>query len=134
MPGCATLRVDGTTNLRGIMPISNTLAKLADGLVATISGGGTVSTATDLYGYTLCGVFIPTGFQGTAISFHASISNSGTYSPMKDGAGAAVSKTVAGGDYVYLDPAVFAGVRFVKIVSNATEAGSRDVTLAARPL
>jgi hypothetical protein len=100
--------------------------------LATIAASGTTSGAVDLGHATLCGIYVPSSFTGTALTFTASETADGTFAPVKDGAGAAVSKTVAAGDYIYLDPVILAGVRFLKIVSGSTEGAARELTLAAR--
>lgn len=98
----------------------------------TIANAATVSAAIELGSATFVGVYIPAAFTGTAISFQTSPTLTGTYAPVKDGAGAAVSKTVAASDYVYLDPTIFAGVGFLKIVSGSAEGAARTLTIAAR--
>lgn len=107
---------------------------LVDDAVATIAASGTTSGEIDLSGTTLCGVFIPASFQGTAITFQAATTTGGTFVTVKDGAGNSVSKTVGASQYVKLDPSDFAGIQFLKIVSNATESAERVLTLAARPV
>jgi len=97
-----------------------------------IANAATVSAAVELGSATVVGVYIPASFTGTAITFQSAPTLAGTYSPIKDGAGAAVSKTVAAGDYVYLDPTIFAGVGFIKVVSGSSEAAERTITVAAR--
>jgi hypothetical protein len=99
---------------------------------ATIANGASTSSAIELGNATVVGVYIPAAFTGTAITFTACSTATGTFSPLKDGAGAAISKTVAAGDYIYLDPVLFAGVAFVKIVSGSAEAAARTLTLVAR--
>lgn len=97
----------------------------------TIESSGTKSTSVDLRGMTLCGFYLPASFTGTAITFEASADNS-TYLPVQDGDGAAISKTVAQGQYIKLDPADFAGIQFIKLVSGSTEGAERTITLAIR--
>jgi len=63
----------------------------------TIAAAATISSAIDLKIDTLCGIYIPAGFTGTTITFSASY-DATNYSPVKDGAGAAVSYTCAAGD------------------------------------
>lgn len=101
-------------------------------ITATIANGQTKSGAIDLDFATLCGIFLPAAFTGTALTFEASATETGTFVPVVDGAGASVSKTVAQGQYVYLDPAIFAGLRFIKVVSGSSEGAARSLTLATR--
>ena len=97
-----------------------------------IANGDTKTQAIDLGQATLCGVFVPSAFTGTAISFEASSTLAGTYVAVKDGLGASVSMTVAAGQYILIDPALMAGVRFLKVVSGSAEGAARVLTLAAR--
>lgn len=106
------------------MNIRNFLAKIA--------ASGTTSGAVDLGHATLCGIYVPASFTGTTLTFTASDTATGTFAPVKDGAGAAVSKTVAAGDYIYIDPVLFAGIRHLKIVSGSAEAAERVLKLATR--
>ena len=98
----------------------------------TILNTATDSDDTDLGQATLVGVYIPASFTGTSISFKAATTQDGTYAPIKDGAGALVSKTVAAGDYITLDPVTFAGVQFLKVVSGSAEGADRSLILASR--
>lgn len=99
-----------------------------------ISSGGTKSAAVSLAGTTLTGIYMPATFTGTAVTFEAATSLTGTYLPVQDGAGSAISKTVAASQYIKIDPGDFAGVRFLKIVSGSTEGADRTVTLSLRPV
>lgn len=98
----------------------------------TIAISQTDSSEVDLRGMTLCGIHLPAAFTGTALTFKAATASGGTFQSVVDGAGAAVSKTVAQGQYVKLDPADFAGIQFIKIVSGSSEAAERTLTLALR--
>jgi hypothetical protein len=103
-------------------------------LTATIANGATVSGGVDLRGSTLCGLFLPAEFDGTAVTFQACATEGGTFVPVQDGAGAAVSKTVAASQYVPLDPATFAGIQFLKVVAGTAQTGASVLTLATRPV
>lgn len=116
------------------MPITSTIAKLAENVTVTIPASTTTSDALDLYGYTLCGFYVPSGMEGATIGFLTAPQSEASYAPMKDGAGSALSKTIAAGDYIYLDPAVFVGVRFLKLVASVTQSANRVITIAARPV
>lgn len=101
---------------------------------ATISNGQTKSNVIDLRGMTLCGLYMPAAFTGVAISFEAATAAAGSYIPVEDGLGAAVSLVVSPGKYVRVDPALYAGIQFLKIVSGATELGDRQVDLGLRQI
>ena len=94
---------------------------------ATIAISTTDSDAINLQGTTIAGIYIPSVFTGTAISFKASYDGI-NYFNISDGT-AIVSATVTGGQYIALSPIVFYGVRELKIVSNAAEAAERILTV-----
>ena len=96
-----------------------------------IDSSETTSAEVDCRGMTLCGVYMPAAFTGTALSFEASADGT-TFVSVEDGDGSAVSKTVSASKYIKLDPADFAGVRFIKVVSGSTESAERTLTLALR--
>lgn len=107
---------------------------IAEDATTIIAASGTTSAEIDLSGTTLCGIYIPSAFTGTSISFQAATVSGGTFVSVRDGAGNAVSKTVAPSQYIKLDPTDFVGVRYLKVVSGSTEAAARTLTLAARPI
>lgn len=107
---------------------------LVDDATATIASSSTTSSEIDLSGTTLCGIYIPSAFTGTSISFQASSASGGTFVAVKDGSGNSISKTVASSQFIRLDPTDFVGIRFLKIVSGSTEGADRILTLAARPI
>jgi hypothetical protein len=99
----------------------------------TIANGQTASAAIDLGGNTLVGLIIPAAFTGTALTFSASDAIDGTYSVVKGSDGASVSYTVAQGTYVVIQPAVLAGIRFLKVISGSSEGGARVIKGICRP-
>lgn len=100
---------------------------------ATIAVSGTTSGTIDCDGDTLCGVFLPSTFDGTALSFTVCDTAGGTYVPLHSD-GAALSLTVAASTYVALDPSVFAGVRHVKFVASAQSTTDTILTAVIRPV
>lgn len=98
---------------------------------ATIAISTTKSAAVDLRGTTLCGFYMPAAFTGITITFEASADNS-TFVPVEDGGGASISKTVSASKYISLNPADFAGIQYLKLVSGSTETAERDIELALR--
>ena len=115
------------------MPSNSYQPTVQTDLAAAIAAGQTASAAIDLSGCTLCGVYVPAAFTGTTLAFQAS-PDGAAFSRVGDGSGNAYVQSLAPGDFVPVDTAVFAGVRFVKIVSNAAEAAARSLTLAVRPV
>lgn len=116
------------------MPSISDFQSVNTTLVSSIAVSTTTSGAIDLGGTTLLGVQLPAAFTGTSISFQAATSFGGTYQTVIDGSGSTLSKTVSQGKYLLLDPSEFAGLQFIKIVSSATEAAQRDLTLVSRPV
>jgi hypothetical protein len=97
----------------------------------TIANGQTTSDALDCINGTVVGILTPAALTGTAFTF--SVSADGvTYATLYDSSGAAVSFTVAASRYVYVDPAIFAGLRYVKVISGSSEGAQRIITLVLR--
>ena len=116
------------------MPLPSEYQSVIMNVTATIAASGTTSAAVDIGGTTLLGIQLPAAFTGTAISFQAATSLGGVYQTVIDGSGTTLSKTVAQGRYLILDPSEFAGFQFLKIVSGSTEAAQRDLVLVCRPV
>ncbi len=102
--------------------------------VITVATSATTSAAVSLIGVTILGVITPSALTGTSLTFQVSSSAAGTYVPLYDSAGTQVSVTVAASRGYYLDPAIFAGWRYVKLVSGSSEAADRTFTLFVRPV
>lgn len=102
---------------------------------AVLAVSGTKSAAANLSGGVgICGLYTDANLTGTAVSFEVSYDGT-TYVVLKDGAGATYSKTVAPSNYIALDPSMFAGVRFIKVVSNASQlTNASTFRFAVRPL
>lgn len=100
---------------------------------ASITSGNTASATIDLMGATLCGIHLPAALTGTSLSFQIASASGGTYQTLQKNGGD-FALPVTQGRYVSLDPATFAGVQFLKIVSSAAEAANRTLTLAVRPV
>lgn len=101
---------------------------------AAIANGATTSGAVSLEGVTILGIIMPATFTGTALTFQVCDTSGGTYVALYDSTNAAVSVTVGTSRAYYLDPAIFAAWRFVKVVSGSTEGGARSITLLTRPV
>lgn len=110
-------------------PSANEFKENLISTTVTIANAATKSSVAETYGLSVLGVYIPASLTGTAISFEASPDNS-TFSPIYY-SGANYSIDVTTSKFIPFDkPALFAGVRYLKIVSNASEGGSRTLTLA----
>lgn len=100
---------------------------------ATIASGGATSGAIDLGGRVLCGIFLPSTFTGSVLTFTGAATLGGTYKTVQS-AGSDYSINVAGGKYVAVDPQVFSGIQYLKIVSGSTEGADRALTIASRTM
>lgn len=96
-----------------------------------ISNGTTVSSRADLVGSVLTQIQIPAAFTGTAITFQSSHDDT-TYQPLYNDSNTQLSITVAAGRNYNIAPTDFAGCRYLKVVSNASEGADRTVVLICR--
>ena len=95
--------------------------------MAVIPSGGTKTEAIPLDGL-IVGVRLPSSFTGTSISFEESATQDGTFRPITQN-GSALSYTVAASDTLKFQfPSVFAGIKWLKIVSGSAEAADRTIT------
>lgn len=99
--------------------------------VVTIAASGTTSTAYDAREGITYGVFIPTGFEGVALTFTTSHTEAGTYVTAYDSAGVALTITVSDPGYFPL-PADLAACPWFKIVSGATETNERSLRIVSK--
>lgn len=99
--------------------------------VAPIADLATDSSEVDLGGKTLCGVTFDSGFNGTSLSFKVATAEGGTFVALKDSDGATVTYVVAASTYLYLDPAIFAGIRHVKFVAGS-QSGITNISYHSR--
>lgn len=97
----------------------------------TIASGQGLSAVIPTEGFSLCGIQIPAAFTGTALTFQACATASGTFQPVYNSAGA-VSYTVAQGRYIAIDPKDFQGIAFLIIVSGSNEGASRSFTCSLK--
>lgn len=99
--------------------------------VVTIAISTTTSEAIDLGSLGFVGIILPSAFTGTAITFTGSIDNS-TFTALYNSNNSAYSIAVSASRYYMLNPADFMGSRYIKLVSNATEAAGRTITVITR--
>ena len=102
---------------------------------ATIANGATVSDAIRIDPGMITGLVMPAAFTGTAIAVHASTSYGGTYNPVYDSDGNAVSAAVAASRNVGFSGAeadAIAAFAFIKLVSNGAEGAARSIGVVTR--
>lgn len=98
----------------------------------TLSGTD-ASAAIDCTRYSLAAIVTPGTITSTSLTFTASVDGS-TYVAVREvGGAAAYSVTVAASQYVPLDPRVFAGAQYVKVVPGSSEASPRVCPVVLRP-
>lgn len=97
----------------------------------TIAINASTSSVLDLESNGFVGLILPSAFTGTAITFTGSIDNS-TFTALYNSSNSAYSIAVSASRYYMLNPADFIGTRYVKIVSNGTEAAARTITTITR--
>lgn len=94
---------------------------------AVIPSAQTTSGEVDLRNSILVGFWCPAAMTGTTITATCAPVAGGTH-----GAILGFSKTFVANQYIPLDPKDMQGVRFIKLVSNASEGAQRTLVLATR--
>jgi len=102
----------------------------------TIANGASLSDAVDLGRLSPVGILIPATWTAAVLTFQGS-PDGVTYGKMCDTAGEVQIASVAGGEYVVLNPLAFGGVRFLKVRSGTAAAavaqgGARTLRLVGR--
>ena len=97
---------------------------------ATISNGGTTSTAVYCADAAIFGVVIPSAFTGTSIGFTVSADGT-TFQTLYDNTGTIVALTVAASRSLDL-PTALAGWHSFKIVSNGAEGAARTIVVTLK--
>jgi hypothetical protein len=94
-------------------------------LEVVIANGATTSNAVDLLGTSLLAFVTDAALNGTAFTFTVSNDLAGTYVPLKRMSdGTALTAVVAVSGQYATNPADFASVRFLKIVSGTAQSGA----------
>jgi hypothetical protein len=94
-------------------------------LEVVIADGQTTSNAADLLGTSLLGLITDAALDGAAFTFTVSDELAGTYVPLKRMSdGAALAAVVGTSSQYATNPADFASVRFLKIVSGTAQSGA----------
>jgi len=94
-------------------------------LQVVIANGATTSNAVDLLGTSLLAFVTDAALNGTAFTFTVSNDLAGTYVPLKRMSdGTALTAVVAVSGQYATNPADFASVRFLKIVSGTAQSGA----------
>ena len=100
--------------------------------VVKILSGQTITDSVDLHGTALVAIITPSALTGTVIRFKGSI-NDTLFNDMYDSGGLQITIDVGASRYIPLNVIDdFKGVRFIKLVSNQSEADDRNITLVLR--
>ncbi len=99
--------------------------------VATIASSGTTSNAIDLQGLLVVQFIMPSALTGTSISFQSSYDNV-TFQDVYNDQNAQISITVSVNRTYNIEPVDFAGCRYLKIISNASEGAERSIGVVTR--
>lgn len=102
-------------------------------IIATIANGQTKSDIIDTYGVTIVQIELPAAFDGTSLTFETS-SDGSTFQPYRNINNIIVSVTCSAGNNYGIAAQDFFPVRYVKIVSNATEAADRIIRLVPQSI
>ena len=97
----------------------------------TIANGQTTSNAIDLGELAVVGIQTPSALTGTSFTFQASSDNV-TFCAVTKVDGTTYTMTVAASKYIVVPPADLAGVRYLKIVSGATEGQADTIIVVTR--
>lgn len=103
---------------------------------ATIANGTSLSATVDIGGTTLAGIVMPAAWDAANLTFQAS--HDGTsFNNLYDALGGEKTVTAAASRFIALDPADFAGVRYLKLRSGTSgtpvnQTVNRTVTLLSR--
>lgn len=91
----------------------------------TIPSGTSTSDHIDVAGRSPIGFIIPSAMTGTSIKVQASVNGSNFYDLYYNGVAVTFPATVS--TWQALPPAALAGVGFIQLVSNGTEAAAREI-------
>jgi hypothetical protein len=83
----------------------------------------------------LVGLYFPNTFSSNSGTFTSSDESSGTFNTIKSVGGASnYSITISTGCYVPVDPEVFSGASFIKLVTSSNQTADRTVKFVIRPV
>lgn len=106
----------------------------------TIANGGTESSELDLSDAVLVALQMPSGWTAADITFKARPDDRATAQTVKRGDGTTTAiaaltvKTPSANDYIVLNPADTAGLKYVTLVSSASQGAERQIRAVVRPV
>lgn len=81
---------------------------------------------------TICGFYVPSDFLGTTLTIKASYADDAAAVNVNDGAGNTDTLTVVAGEYTRVNPAHYAGVSRLQLVSSTNETSLPIIRVAVR--
>jgi hypothetical protein len=102
----------------------------------TIANGASLSNQATLAEVTAVAIVMPAAWTAANLTFQASHDNA-TFNNLYDEAGNEYTVTASTSRFIKVDPAVFAGIRYIKIRSGTSAAAvnqgaARDIVIVAR--
>ena len=79
----------------------------------------------------LIGLWFDGTWTNTSLTVYACTTLTGTYDPVTDADGTALTITMASNTWVWLEPRTFAGIRYIRLVGSA-EGGNRTLVVIKR--
>ena len=119
-----------------IQSFSTKIANSTDSvlLTATITSGTDVTEALNLSGCNLVAFKLPAAFTGTAISFQGSFDGSTYYDLYRTVDNTLISTPVTADRMYLITVSDLAGVQYLKLKSDASEAADREINLLTRSM
>lgn len=99
----------------------------------TIANGSTTSTAYELGGTHLAGVFIPSAFTGIKLTIEGSIDGVNFYSLYGSVSGTVKEIKVAPNRFIEIESNYDNPFNFIRLVSNSAEASERKIQIICNP-
>ncbi len=99
----------------------------------TITAGATVSNSINLQGRVLIGMNLPAAISGSSMTFQSSNDNV-NFNALYNNENSAISVAYTQGRNYTISPDYVAGVKFLKLVSNNSQAASRAITVITRKI
>jgi len=100
-------------------------------ITATIAASSSLSPEVDLGIGTLVGIAMPAAWTAAALTFQVSVDGGVTWNELTTSAGAAVSYTVAAGQFIAVDPTLWRGINAIKVRSGTSGSPVNQVSQAA---
>jgi hypothetical protein len=101
--------------------------------IATIIAEGTLSSAVDVGGMSVLGIYTPASFVESVVSFQSSYDGE-TFHDVVDIDGTAFSVTLTASKKLPLEAAMFAGDQFIRIATTESQTTGALIRVALGPL